>query len=577
MATHNARRSGAAKWLLLIVAAVVVVAGVGAVLASRGGGDSGALDDTPLYTVKRGPLRISVSETGTIQARDQVIIKSEVEGQTTIIGLVPEGTRVSKGDVLVELDSSKLEDSRLDQQIRVQNAEAAFIRARENLEVVKSQATSDISAAELEYQFAQEDLTQYVEGQYPRELNEAESRISLTNEELKRAQEKLEWSEKLFKEAYISKSERDADQLALNRAQLNYDLAVQDKQLLSKYTHERKLAELNSNIEQTKMKLDRVRRKAKADVIQADADLKAKESEHRQQQDKLNKIDDQIAKTKIIAPINGMVIYATSAKFSWRGNDEPLAEGQSVRERQELIHLPTADSMKVEIKIHESSLDKISLGQRVRVTVDALPGEVFTGKVGRIAPLPDATSVWLNPDLKVFSTDVYLDNGAQMLRTGMSCRAEIIVKELDDVVYVPVQSVVRHGNTPTVYVREGDRALPRAVKLGLDNNRMVHIVDGLSAGEQVMMAPPLTGGPAVDEPEAEPTPREDKAEATEEKAQTPEATSTETAEAGERGGEMTEEQRAERRKRFENMSPEQREKMRAERRQRSGQEGAAPQ
>jgi HlyD family secretion protein len=70
--------------------------------------------------VKQGPLRISVTESGTIKAREQVILKSEVEGRTSILSLIPEGTQVKQGDLLVDLDSSQLLDSKIDQEIIVQ-------------------------------------------------------------------------------------------------------------------------------------------------------------------------------------------------------------------------------------------------------------------------------------------------------------------------------------------------------------------------------------------------------------------------------------------------------------------------
>ncbi len=126
-----------------------------------------------------------------------------------------------------------------------------------------------------------------------------------------------------------------------------------------------------------------------------------------------------------------------------------------MREGQELIHLPTTASMMAEVKIHESSLTKVRVGMPVVVTVDALPGKRFTGRVGRIALLPDATSAWLNPDLKVYSTEIYLDGDASGLRTGMTCKCEIIVEQYDDAVYVPLQSVVRVGDQTVVYVADG--------------------------------------------------------------------------------------------------------------------------
>ena len=113
------------------------------------------------FVAKRGPLTISVLESGAIKAKEQEVIRNEVEGRTTIISIVPEGTRVKKGDLLVELDASTMDDERIDQEIQVQNAEAAFINAKETLAIAENQAKSDIELAELTLKFAKQDLKKY--------------------------------------------------------------------------------------------------------------------------------------------------------------------------------------------------------------------------------------------------------------------------------------------------------------------------------------------------------------------------------------------------------------------------------
>jgi HlyD family secretion protein len=174
----------------------------------------GGSEATPLtFAALKGPLTISVSEAGTIKSRNLEVIKSELEGQTTILFLVPEGTQVNKGDLLVELDASKLQDQRVDKQITEQNAEANFIRARESLEVAKNQAQADIAKAELEYQFAKEDLEKYEKGDYPMAVKEAEAKHSLALNELMRAEEKLKQSRDLYALSFTSLSEVQADEL----------------------------------------------------------------------------------------------------------------------------------------------------------------------------------------------------------------------------------------------------------------------------------------------------------------------------------------------------------------------------
>jgi HlyD family secretion protein len=444
------------------------------------------------FVAKRGPLTISILESGTIQPREQITLRNEVEGRTSILSLVPDGAMVKARDLLVELDDSTLKDTMIDQDIQVLRAEAAYINAQETLAVVKNQAQSDVDIAKLTLEFAQQDLQQYNEGQYPNEKTAAENEITLRQEELTRAEETLAWSQKLYEEKYISQTEWQADKLAVTRSNNNLVLAENSKKLLENYTYHRNIAQFESDVHQAKMALERTERKAKADVVQAEADLKSKELEYKRQAEKLQKIADQLEKTKIYAPQDGMVVYATTS--GGRGHfdrREPMDIGVEVTERQDLINLPTAASMKAQVDIHETSLEKVRVGFPAVITVDALPGKKFLGRVSSIAPLPDAQSMWMNPDLKVYLTDIYLEDNDSALRTGMSCKAEIIVAQYEDAVYIPVVAVIRVAGRPTVFVIKDGLVEERKVEIGLDDNKMVRIISGLEEGEVVLTTPPL--------------------------------------------------------------------------------------
>ncbi len=455
-------------------------------------------DRVATFPAARGPLSITVQESGTIHPREQLILKSGLEGRNRILYLIPEGTEVREGDLLVELDATGLVDRRVDMDIRVQNAEAAFIRSRENLEVVRNQAQSDVESAELKLQFAGEDLEQYREGEYPNRVKELEARITLAREEQQRSIEKLEWSQVLFKEQYLAESEVRADELAVRKAALDVELAENNLRFLQDFEYQRRINQLESDLQQAEMALERTRRRARSDVIQAEAELRARESEYQQNQDRLTRLDEQIAMARITAPREGLVIYATSTQFHWRGNVEPLSEGQEVNERQELIHLPTAAGFVARIKVHESSVQKVRRGNPVTISVSALPGRTFSGRVRLIAPLPDPTSTFMNPDLKLYDTEIEIEGGLDVLKTGMSCQTTIRIAELEDVIYVPVHSVVRDRNQTVVFVLTPAGPAQREVQVGDDNGRMVHIRSGLEAGELVLLAPPISGRLASD-------------------------------------------------------------------------------
>ena len=175
---------------LIAAGVVLVVAAVGAWTWRNWFFPPPQKDQGDIVEVMRGPLTIDVTQAGQIQNRDLVKVRSEVEGRTTIITLVEEGTQVKKHDLLVELDASGLKDSKEQQLLSVDKAEAAYIGAREDLAVTESQAASNIEQAKLDYEFAQLDLDKYLQGDYPQELMKAKNDITIAEQQQKRVRQR---------------------------------------------------------------------------------------------------------------------------------------------------------------------------------------------------------------------------------------------------------------------------------------------------------------------------------------------------------------------------------------------------
>jgi len=473
----------------LFGALALAAAAGGAALLARGGG-SDASDAEPWARAQRGPLVVDLAEDGEIKPAEQLTIKSEVEGRHSILYIIPEGTMVKKGDLLVELDVATTVDEKVNQEIAVTNAASALEMKREDLEIARNQAASDVELAEQDLAFAREDLVKYEEGEYPNKLDETKGSVTLAEQELEQAKEKYEWSRKLHAEDFLSESELKGDELSWRHKELALATARGNLALLETYTHRRELAKLRSDVRQKEAALDRVRRKAASSILQEESSLRARESEFNRQRQKLEKLEEQIAKAKIYAPMAGQVIYSTSNQRPWE-NNEPLKEGVEVWERRDLIILPTADTFVASTVVRESALKSLSTGMPVRVTCDAIPGKEFSGTLSRIAPMPDNGRRWMNPDIKEYPAEVRIDGGVGELKNGMGCRLRILLAEYEDAVSVPVQCVVRVGGQSCVWVRTPRGPERRAVETGLDNNRFVRILSGLEGGEEVLLVPPL--------------------------------------------------------------------------------------
>ena len=481
------------KWAPAL-AVLAVLAAVAAKIAASRAGNGG--DAEPLYTVARGTLEVSVTAPGSIRSKNSAIVKSEVQGRSTVIWVIDEGKVVTNGQLLVELDSSDFEKSLTDQQIVVGNSEAALAQAKEKLAIAEIDREAIISEANLRLMLAKLDMEKYTDGEYPQSLQEAESKIALAQEEVERSTETLNWTRRLAEEGFVTRSDLQADELSLKQKKTSHASAVTAMNLLTNYTHRQQMAKLSAEIDQAALSVNKFERQTGASVAQAKSELAAKEQEFARQVEKRSNLVEQISACRIYAPTNGMVVYASTLQASRRRwGVDPLAAGASVVAKQELIHIPVEGGLVVEFSIPESDMTKLELGQAAEISIDAMQDVEVRGVVSKIGLLPDGHNAWLNPDMNLYNCEISITNSpAAQLRAGMNCTIEMLVATYNDVLSVPLQCVMRTGGECFVFVMENGEPVKRSVSLGQDNGRFVLVTEGLEPGEKVMLAPPLAAG-----------------------------------------------------------------------------------
>lgn len=465
-----------------------------------GGADPTNPVNPQTFTVERRDLLVTVDQPGTIEAREKHIVKSQVKGRVEVAWIIDEGAAVGKDELIVRLDDTDLQDQKTDQQQKVDNADSALVAAEVALQNTRSQADSDTAKAELDVEFAKLALRKYLEGEYPQQLKAARADVEIARETYKRESDRAEWSKKLLEKGFVTESEADADAAAANKAKLDLEIAEGELRLLKDFTYKQKKRELESDVQQAEAELARVRNKAKADIEKANVELRTADNNLKRAERELEDIQKDIDHCEIEAPVAGRVVYAPQGR---RGRGEPVEEGDEVRLGQELIHLPDTSTMGAAVKIEEARRGKVELGMPVLITGANLPDAGLRGKLTRIATYLDPSG-WWNNDRKVYSADVQITEPAE-LRTGMNVKTRIIAARLQNVIVVPLQSVVVHHDRHVVYVQAAPgRFEPRPVTIGEDDGALVHIRQGLDVGQVVSQTPPLE--PDGEEPAAGPPP-----------------------------------------------------------------------
>lgn len=176
-----------------------------------------------------------------------------------------------------------------------------------------------------------------------------------------------------------------------------------------------------------------------------------------------------LAKTRIRAPFAGVVGIRN------------IGVGDYVKDGQELINLEDMQTLKVDFRLPEATLARLSVGQAIEVTSDALPGERFTATLDAINPLVDANG-------RSISCLARLDNAAGKLRPGMFVRTRLIFEARDNALMIPEQALVADPVQPFVFTVVDGKARKIPVKTGLRRNAQLEIVDGLKAGDVVVTA-----------------------------------------------------------------------------------------
>jgi len=448
------RRGAVGLRFTLYVLTGVVLAGGGAIwwaVSSSGGAREIAL----VEKVALQEFILQVTERGEVESANKQEIRCEVKSRNTsgtaILRLVPEGTFVQPGDFLVEFDSSALEDRRVSQQKDVSTSYAAMIQAQNKYEVAM------ISKQE------------YIEGTFKEATELVESEVFVAAENLRRAQEYLEWSRKMAAKRYVPQLQLEADQFAVEKARKDL-IAVNTKMdVLQRFTRAKALKTLDGDILTSKAEWDANQAKYDSEVVW------------------LKEIDAQIKKCVIYAPSAGQVKYA-HRKDGHRGQDFIVEEGAILREMQPVIRLPDPSEMQVKVKVSESVVDLVKAGMPVSIRVTGLKDVELSGSVARINEYSEPSN-WRTANVKEYAAIVRIDGQHDRLRSGMSAEVTIVCRYLPEAVQVPVQALHAHGPSYYVFVKTPGGVQARQVVIGPTNDKHAVVMDGVAVGEEVTLNP----------------------------------------------------------------------------------------
>jgi multidrug resistance efflux pump len=540
-------------FLLGMPAALLLLAGSGAGYALLHRPARAAHDDLVLHRVEYERLEFPIIQRGDLEPAPSSDIECRVKAGSkngtvaTIIkwviddGSAVKGPRPEKptGDLLIELDDSGLREQLLAQKIAVARAESDRIHAEEAYKITVSQNDSDIKTAETQVdlaaldlvkytglsreavlelktlawlrqelngasrngrrsaqEVATEDLKKYRSGDYLATLQDSLGQLESAESDLAQEEDREVWTYRMVKKGYQTRgqaqaetSRREAYQLALNKQLLNLDVLV-------KYTKVSQLTQYLRALEEAQRGLSRAKAQAHAREVQARTDREANKSIWELERRRYQEYEAEIAKCKIYAPHDGVVLYFTPEQVRSGGGSQMaiVAQGEPVREGQRLLRLPDLTHLQISTRVHEALVSHLGSGQPALIRIDAYPEKTLHGHVQHIAGV--ATKVnWGMVDLGVYMTEVALDPAdleGLDLKPGMSAEATITGAAAEHVLAVPTRAIVggtELGAERKVFVMTSDGPEERTVTIGASNKEMAEIKSGLNEGDEIVVNP----------------------------------------------------------------------------------------
>lgn len=264
---------------------------------------------------------------------------------------------------------------------------------------------------------------------------------------------------------------------------INQEHAVAEAEMTyhnSKYETTAIIREAEISYERAKRDLEDLKRTYTLNVAQAKANIKISRYWLSRFERRVQDYEDVLAQFVIYSPSDGMLIYKKNRLGT------KIAVGSMIDPFDRVVAtIPDLKTMLSKAFVSEVEVNKVKIGQKAVITIDAYPDKKFTGTVMTVANIGEKLS---NTDTKVFEVMIKIDGTDMNLRPAMTTNNKIMVQTFDNVTYIPNECIQTGADSiPVVYTKNGNR---QVVVPGPANDKEIIIEKGLKPGMKLYLAEP---------------------------------------------------------------------------------------
>ncbi len=488
-----------ASFVILGVAAVAIT---GVLLVGRRSDDSGSSEwSAPTArspggdraTARQGSFDVVLPVSGELAALRKIEVRNKLEGRSIITEIAPEGKRVAAGDLLIKLAEEELITKLKDAEDKLKTAQGEVIAAEQNLSIKEQEKQSELDKADVAVRMADLGFQGWLNGDVVKKRQELATALETNRIDAERLAKRFDEAKSLVEKGFISRDDYEKDRVALIQANAKVKQADIDIKVYDEFQYPQDEAKKKSDLDQARAERGRTEQKKDAELVKARTELDSARFKQQTAQERLDQTKQQIAYCTVNAPSDGLVVYASSLESGgWgRGSETPPPQaGTELKPNELVMILPDTSAMVANLKVSEALSGRIKPGQRVTVFSDASPGVPISGDVLGVSVLAESGG-WRDPNRRDYTVRVALEQRDDLaLKPSMRCKAQILLDEVREALSVPVQAVFRKGRASFVYVPDGGGFAQKLVRVGRTSEVDAEIVDGLAAGDVVLLREP---------------------------------------------------------------------------------------
>ncbi len=303
---------------------------------------------------------------------------------------------------------------------------------------------------------------------------------------LEKQENTLEANQERFK---ITTGNQKTDETVLGidktDAEKDYEYAMtvlpQDETIFSKWD----IIEAKINAGFAKEKINFLANKGKVQKRIARSDQQILVIEKNRAQTEIAITQQTLASLELKAPRDGLLLYRRDRMREPQIGDESW-------QGQVLVELVDLAALQARIYVLERDAGSLAQGKPVVIRLDAIPEKEFHGSVRAVTAL--AQPLERNSPLKYFTCEVTINDAGQDLRRikpGMYLKADVILEKYDSCFVVPGSAVTIKGTEALVYIKQGDKFVPKPVKVGSESHGQTTILSGVDENEVIAMRNPF--------------------------------------------------------------------------------------